>query len=305
METDALRWFQLVADGVTVTEVSEIYAVSQPNVSRALSRLERDVGADLFRRSGRLLRLTAAGAAFKRHVDHLIHELDDGLAAVGEVVDPDRGEVTLAFPLSLGTWYVPELLSAFLAGHPHVRFELLRTTVGESGEIDRWLATRRADLEITTHRVRGPGVQWRQVAVEPLLLAVPLGHRLADRDSASLTDVRGEAFVLRRAPSGMREQVLALCRAAGFEPEVAYEVDDLPTVRGFVGAGLGVAVVPAMGLTAPLTLGTVRLLPLTDPGAARGIGLAWLDPGGRLPSAERFRRFVLGTVTPTREPMRD
>ena len=142
-------------------------------------------------------------------------------------------------------------------------------------------------------------------AVEPLLLAVPLGHRLADRDSASLTDVHGEAFVLRRAPSGMREQVLALCRAAGFEPEVAYEVDDLPTVRGFVGAGLGVAVVPAMGLTAPLTLGTVRLLPLTDPGAARGIGLAWLDPGGRLPSAERFRRFVLGTVTPTREPMRD
>ena len=82
MDTDALRWFQLVADGYTVTEVSEVFGVSQPGVSRALARLEQEVGTPLLRRSGRVLRMTHAGAAFKRHVDSLVNDLDDGLAAV-------------------------------------------------------------------------------------------------------------------------------------------------------------------------------------------------------------------------------
>ena len=72
MDTDALRWFQLVADGYTVTEVSEVFGVSQPGVSRALARLEKEVGTPLLRRSGRVLRMTHAGVAFKRHVDSLV-----------------------------------------------------------------------------------------------------------------------------------------------------------------------------------------------------------------------------------------
>ena len=77
MET--LRWFQLVADGTTVTEVAELYQVSQPGVSRALARLEKDVGSPLLLRRGRLLRATHAGTVFKRHVDAVLHDMDDGL----------------------------------------------------------------------------------------------------------------------------------------------------------------------------------------------------------------------------------
>ncbi len=293
VDTDALRWFQLVADGMTVTEVSEVYAVSQPGVSRALARLEAELGTPLFQRSGRLLRLTHAGAAFKRHVDRLVNDLDDGLAAVDELVDPERGVVTVAFPLSLGTWLIPRLIGEFGRTHPRVRFVLPRTAVGEAGRASGLLASRAADLEITTHRLTGADLRWRRFAIEPLLLAVPLSHPLAGRDVASLADVRDERFILRRAPSGMRTQVLGLCAAAGFEPEVAFEVDDLPTVRGFVAAGLGVSVVPSMGITAPAAVAGVRHLPLTDPGAQRDLGLAWLSGRGRLPSAEAFRRFVL------------
>ena len=120
MDTTALRWFQLVADGYTVTEVSDVFGVSQPGVSRALARLEQEVGTPLLRRSGRVLRMTHAGAAFKRHVDSLVNDLDDGLAAVDEIVDPEGGVATLAFPLSLGSWLVPEMVRAFRQEHPRV-----------------------------------------------------------------------------------------------------------------------------------------------------------------------------------------
>jgi LysR family transcriptional regulator, transcription activator of glutamate synthase operon len=293
MDTDSLRWFQLVADGYTVTEVSDIFGVSQPGVSRALARLEQEVGTSLLRRSGRVLRMTHAGSAFKRHVDHLVNDLDDALAAFDELVDPEGGVVTLAFPLSLGSWLVPGLIRAFRRDHPRVRVVLQRTAVGESGQVSQQLATRRADVELTTHRVTGPGVDWRRILVEPLVLALPLTHRLAERDEVALTEVADEPFVMRRGPSGMRSQTLALCEAAGFTPAIDFEADDLPTVRGLVAAGLGVAVVPAMGLPAPTTFARTRMLPLTDAHAQREVGVAWVTGRPLLPSAESFRRFLL------------
>ncbi len=293
METDALRWFQLVADGYTVTEVSDIFGVSQPGVSRALARLEGEVGTPLLRRSGRVLRMTHAGAAFKRHVDALVNDLDDGLASVHALVDPEGGVVTLAFPLSLGSWLVPSLVGGFRHEHARVRVVLVRTSVGQEGRASRELTSRRADVELTAHRVAGQGVAWRRVLQEPLVLAVPLGHRLADRREVALAEVADEPFVLRSGPSRMREQALELCRRAGVEPEVAYEAEDLPTVRGFVAAGLGVSVVPAQGLPVPATFARTRLLGITDPGAHREVGLAWVEGRPLLPSAEAFRRFVL------------
>lgn len=293
METDALRWFQLVADGYTVTEVSEIFGVSQPGVSRALARLEQEVGTPLLRRSGRVLRMTHAGTAFKRHVDSLVNDLDDGLAAVDALLDPEAGVVGLAFPLSLGSWLVPGLVGAFRRQHEGVHVVLSGTSVGEEGRPSRELTSRTADLELTAHRISEPGVAWRRVLHEPLVLAVPRGHALAGRDEVGLAEVAGEPFVLRSAPSRMREQVVALCRVAGFEPQVAYEADDLPTVRGFVAAGLGVSVVPAQGLRVPTTFARARILSLSDEGARREVGLAWLEERRLLPSAEAFRRFVL------------
>jgi len=170
---------------------------------------------------------------------------------------------------------------------------LQRTAVGESGQVSQQLATRRADVELTTHRVTGPGIEWRRILVEPLVLAVPVTHRLASLDAVTLADVAGEPFVMRRAPSGMRSQTLALCAAAGFDPQIDVEADDLPTVRGLVAAGLGVAVVPAMGLPAPTTFARTRLLPLADGGAQREVGVAWVAGRPLLPSAESFRRYVL------------
>ncbi|MBR7743834.1 LysR family transcriptional regulator [Phycicoccus sp. BSK3Z-2] len=293
MDTDALRWFQLVADGYTVTEVSEVFGVSQPGVSRALARLEEQVGTPLLHRQGRVLRMTHAGSAFKRHVDGLVNELDDGLAAVSELVDPESGVVGLAFAQSLGSWLVPGLVGRFRREHPRVRVTLQRTAATVPGRISTQLATRSADLELTAHRAAGVDVAWQQLLVEPLVLAVDVHHRLAGADRVALSDVAGEPFVIRRAPSGMRAQTLELCRAAGFEPQEAVEADDLPTVRGFVAAGLGVAVVPAQGLPVPTTFARTRLLPLADEGAQREVGLAWVEGRPLLPSAEAFRRFVL------------
>jgi LysR family transcriptional activator of glutamate synthase operon len=293
METEALRWFQLVAGGMTVTEVAQVHRVSQPGVSRALARLEADVGTPLLRKNGRLLQPTYAGSVFGRHVDTLLRGLDDGLGAVSELVDPRTGTVAVAFQLSLGTWLVPGMIEHFRSEYPRVRFRLEQSHDALGSSL---VAGGRIDLEFTSRRPRNPAVRWERLFAQPLFLAVPRGHALARTNDASLAEVADEDFVMLRPSWELRTQSDQLCADAGFEPRVAFEVDDLSVVRGFVAAGLGVAIVPASeDEPQPKGRGAPRLVSLRDPGASRDVGVAWSQERRLLPSADLFRRHVLAS----------
>lgn len=294
METDALRWFQQVADGVTVTEVADLYLVSQPGVSRALARLEDEVGTPLLHKTGRVLRTTHAGSVFKRHVDSLLHRLDDGLAAVNELVDPETGTVTVAFQLSLGSWLVPGVISRFRGEHPQVQFRLEQSDDALGSSL---LSGGRIDLEFTARRPHNPDVHWVPLFAQPLLLAVPAGHALAERVEISLAEVSDEEFVMLRPSWELRTLTDALCSSAGFAAKVAFEGDDLSVVRGFVAAGLGVAIVPGTQAHAPTgDPGSERLIQISDPGAHRDVGLAWSQSRRLLPSAALFRQYVVAAT---------
>jgi DNA-binding transcriptional LysR family regulator len=300
MDTDALRWFQQVADGTTVTEVSELEAITQSGVSRALARLEAEVGTALLRRSGRTLRMTHAGSVFKRHVDALLHQLDDGIAAVNQLIEPDTGTVALAFQHSLGTWLVPDLVRSFRATHPDVGFQLtqvrdeLHSAALDDGQ---------ADLEIGTRRRRDPALHTRQVAMEPLRMALPRDHRLAKQQRIRLAEVSEELFVSLRPAAALRNLTDELCEAAGFRPAVIFEGDDLSTVRGFVAAGLGVAIVPAPRAGSPeAAAGPVLYRQILEPRAAREICLTWSAERRLLPAAELFRQHVIKRAAAGRVP---
>jgi LysR family transcriptional regulator, transcription activator of glutamate synthase operon len=290
LDTDALRWFQQVADGTTVTEVSELEPVTQSGISRALARLEAEVGTPLLRKSGRTLRMTHAGAVFKRHVDALLHQLDDGIAAVSQLLDPDTGTVALAFQHSLGTWLVPDLVASFRADHPGVRFLLtevrdeLQSPVLDGGQ---------AELEIGARGPRDPALHSRLVALEPLRVALPRDHPLA-RPGIALADLAGGPFVALRRTAALRKLGDDLCEEAGFRPDVVFEGDDLSTVRGFVAAGLGVAIVPAPRAGSPESAsGPLRYCEIQDVWAAREITLTWSAERRLLPAADQFRRHVI------------
>jgi LysR family transcriptional regulator, transcription activator of glutamate synthase operon len=303
METDALRWLQQVCDGTTVTEVSETEGVTQSGVSRALARLEAQIGTPLLRRSGRTLRMTHAGAVFKPHLDAMLHDLDDGTAAVSQLLDPESGTVALAFQQSLGTWLVPDLARSFRSGHPRVRFRLTQVRDDpDSVALDGG----NADLELGSRRPPDSTVHTRLIALEPLRLALPRDHPLAwgvDRSGIGLAEVAAEPFIGLRSASALRRLTDDLCLRAGFSPVVIFEGDDLSNVRGFVAAGLGVAVLPAPRAGSPEAApGPVVYCEITDPGATREIFLTWSAERRLLPATEQFRRHVIRRAAAGRLP---
>ena len=294
MDTNVLRWFQLVADGATVTEVSELEWTSQPGISRALARLSDEVGAPLLRREGRVLRLTRAGATFKRHVDAVLHQLDDGLAEVAQLMDPESGVVAVAFPHSLGEWLTPGIVADFLKKHPDVQLDLSARhdetvpATGTGSEID---------LELTTLRPHGRAHHWRGLLREPLRLLLPEGHPLAACTApVPLARLGGECLITMRRTSQLWVVTDSLLSRHGIEPTAGLVADDLPTLYGYVAAGLGVALAPGR-----LRAG-VRLQRLAEDDAFREIGLSWSTGRRLLPSATLLRDHILGLAKSRRLP---
>jgi DNA-binding transcriptional LysR family regulator len=290
MDMAQLRWFQAVAGGDTVTATAEAAFMTQPAMSRALARLEKEVGADLFFRSGRGLKLTPAGRAFERFAGDILTSYHDGLRSVADLVSPDTGTVPIGFLHTLGTWFVPQLLSGFRGEHPKVEFELQQRS---EPRLKEELLAGSADIIITSEDPAESGVGWHQLLVEPLRLAVPAGHRLADRKRVRLSEVAHDTFIVLGRGYGLRQLTDRLCHDAGFTPRIGFEGEEVETLRGLVAAGLGVSVLPDLAGPGSRS-GDVRpLLPITDVQAQRRIGIAWLaDRDLPAPSA-RFRDYVI------------
>lgn len=287
MDLETIRAFLAVADGSTVTETAERAHRTQPAVSRALSRLEREVGTPLFQRVGRGLVLTPAGRELSRHARDTLDAYERGVRSVQDITVPGGGFVPVAFLHTLGTWLVPELIRGFRAERPQVRFDLRQH--GDAGLIDD-LLNGTVDLAITGDRPRFAPLESRRLFLEPLRLVVPPDHRLAARRTARLADVADEQFIVLKPGFSLRTVTEDLCAQVGFTPRIGFEGEEVETLRGLVSAGLGVALLPEpRGGAAP----AAPSLRITDVRASREIGLAWIRDRNLPPASEHFREHAL------------
>lgn len=286
MDLDELHWFVVLADTEHVTDAAAELGISQPTLSRALSRLEARVGAPLFDRVNRRLQLNSYGAILLEHARRSIDEIASATERIAALRDPDTGTVRLAFLHSQAGGFVPDLLRRFRAEAPQVQFELFQ---GATVDILDRIARGHMDLAITSPRPAG--YPWRVLYVERLCLAVPRDHRFAHRSRLRLADAGDEPFVGLRSGFGLRQLTDELCVEAGINPAVVFEAMEIPTVEGLVAAGFGVAVVPVPHADRADT--GVTYIPLSEPTAKRQLGLTWHPDRELPPAAARLADFIM------------
>ncbi|WP_020015016.1 LysR family transcriptional regulator [Promicromonospora sukumoe] len=249
---------------------ADVLQMPQSTVSRTLARLGLELGVPVVERHGRGIRLTPAGEALVPHAAAVLAAADAGVDAVRVQEPGARGTITIAFQGTLGERVVPALVRAFLREHPATRFELLQVSrtfclgAVEDGT---------ADVALISPLEEREGMSSLRLHVEPLVLVVPQGHRLATRPRVDFHEAAAETFVSMKPGYGMRSLLDRLAADAGFTPRVGFEGDELSTLRGLVSASLGVALAPRDLHGAP---GCVEV-PVTDAGAFREIGASWLD----------------------------
>ncbi|MFI1472294.1 LysR family transcriptional regulator [Streptomyces wuyuanensis] len=281
-----LAYFAGVARHEHVTRAAQELGVPQSTLSRAMVRLEQDLGVTLFTRKGRTVSLTPGGRDFLVSVERALAEVERAAESVRADADPSGGKVAFGFLHTMGSETVPELIRAFRVDHPRIRFTLVQN-YGEA-MIER-LRAGELDLCLTSPVPDAPDLVARRLDEQRLRLVVPDDHRLATRKRIRLAEAADETFVTLEPGYGLRRITDALCAEAGFSPRVAFEGEEAETLRGLVAAGLGVALLPPPAVPRP---GVVELT-VTAPRAIREVGVAWLDGHADTAPVAAFKRFLL------------
>ncbi|HWD62057.1 MAG TPA: LysR family transcriptional regulator [Humibacter sp.] len=254
LELDAhtLRIVRAIVEHGSITAAATALGYSQPAVSQHLRRAEARIGMPLVARSGRGIRLTEAGRVLAKHARTITTALDAAAGELAELSGLRSGRVRLAsFPTASST-LVPQVLRTLAADHPGIGVNYLEAEPPEAVDAVR---SQRADLAITFSypgdRVDPHGESARGLVVVPLWsdemkLVVPAGHPDASSDDVPLADLAGESWIA--GCQRCRGHLLQLAEASGFQPEIAYETDNVTAVLGMVAAGLGVALLPALAL---------------------------------------------------------
>ena len=285
MHIDDLRRLIVLADQGQVTDAAAALRISQPTLSRLLIRAEEELGTRLFERDPSGVRPNPYGEmvlAAARDITRRYDQLREDLA---RQLDPDTGTVRVAFLDSIATSLVPRILHDFRHEAPRVRV-VLRQEPGH--EILRDLAS--GVCEVALISPRPPDTfGWLPVQRQRLVLVVPEGHRLAARRQVRPGELGAENFVTVPRGFGFRSVTDELLQAAGVRaPHLAFEIGDLLTIEGLVGAGLGVAILPEQFAGVSGTVG----VPLTGVDSERVIGLTWRTTHPLTPAAARFLQFL-------------
>ncbi|GAA3407340.1 LysR family transcriptional regulator [Paenibacillus hodogayensis] len=287
MELNQMEYFLTVAKLQHVTRAAESLSITQPALSHSIAKLEEELGMPLFERSGRNVRLNACGELFAARVERVLQEIKKGKQELEAFANPDTGVVSIAFLNIFGTRLVPWFISKFRERYPDVRFELQQ---GTDSFVRSRLETGASDLCISLPRWDEPGFAWHPVCSYRLDMAVPSGHRWQDRGSIGLAELASEPYIGLKNQCGLKSVLDRLFAAAGVKPNVLYEAEDLPTVSGFVSAGLGISVLPR---SYSVELNGIAWVPLDIRAAELPVEMGWKEKRHLSPATVRFRDFLI------------
>ncbi|MBK7659154.1 MAG: LysR family transcriptional regulator [Betaproteobacteria bacterium] len=252
MELRHLRYFVAVARSGSFTAAAAGLGIQQPPLSQQVRDLEREVGCPLFVRLPRGVALTAGGTVFLEEAEAILARVDGAVRRAGQAAHGTAGTLSVGFTSSAVVHRLsPVLLRGYREANPGVE---LSVGEGNAASLSEAVAAGQLDMAfIRQPVVERSGLAYHQLANEPLLVALPMGHpvavkaRRAGRGRLKLRDLAADPFILVRRPGapGMYGDLIEACHAVGFAPRIAAEVGQMLTNVTLVAAGVGVSVVPA------------------------------------------------------------
>ncbi|MBC8738238.1 LysR family transcriptional regulator [Paraburkholderia sp. UCT31] len=288
MELRHLRYFVVVAEERHFTRAAERLGIGQPPLSLQIQRLERDIGAQLFRRLSRGVELTEAGELLFDNARQILAQVDRTCADVQRLSRGELGHLRVGFA---GATYfqslVPAIIREYRGQHPDVTVSPEQSNTPSL--VDGLLEGRVDVAFIRPPIMSADALEVELLVKEDMVVALPHTHPLAQSGAAvSLSALAAETFILfpRSIGAGLYDAVTGACQRAGFIPRLGQEAPQITSIVPMVGAGFGVSIVPRS--TSQIRTDEVVYLPIAGDAPKAPISLAWRrhDP------SQVVRRFL-------------
>jgi DNA-binding transcriptional LysR family regulator len=252
--------FVEIARTRNMSRAAEALFLTQPALTARLHRLEEDLGAQMFVRTPRGMKLTEAGEAFLPHAVKALDSLADGRRLVNAFERGGAGRLALGAAPAVSTYVLPGILKRFSTSHPRVSVSV-RT--GHSEEVLDLVLREQADIGLV-RELRHPDIATTPLYEERLLLVADGAHRFAHGGGIRLEEIAREQLVLFDRTSSYTELTNALFRGAGVQPESVMELDNIDAAKKMVQEGFGVALLPQSAVAAELEAGALVRIELQD-----------------------------------------
>jgi DNA-binding transcriptional LysR family regulator len=261
--------------------------VSQPAITKQLKDLERELGGKpLFERVGRRVKLTEAGRALLAHAETILRQVEQARFELATFGDALGGRVSIGAPPTVGERLLPEVLHDFHHTYPQLE---LKVSEGSTSELLRLLSQGELDMAVVTATVAHRGLRITELFSEELVVVVAREHHLAQRESVTIRELRGERFLLYSPGGYVRDATLQACRAAKFAPKVALDSGSMELLLRLAEAGLGVAIIPPLALTGSEQLARLKL---REPVLRRTMALVSPQERQLATGAEHLRAYL-------------
>lgn len=244
MELRHLRYFVMVAEELHFGRAAERLHIAQPPLSQQIRQLETELGFELFHRTKRTVELTEAGEIFLIEIRKIFKQLEVAVQLGRQTSRGEVGQLIIGFVSSTTYNVLPEILRRFRTNFPEVKLELHELTTDEQL---RWLSEGRIDIGFVRPPVEEPTFATETIFKEALVVALPEGHRFANKSQLTVKSLSKEQFILfpRLFSPGLHDAIISLFQNAGFTPIVAQEAIQMQTIVSLVAAQMGVAIVPS------------------------------------------------------------
>jgi DNA-binding transcriptional LysR family regulator len=283
LDLERLRALHAVSVHGSVRAAAEALHVTTSAVSQQLAKLERETGQRLLERSGRGVRLTDAAELLVAHAGRILSMVEEAEADLEAHRGAVVGEISIgAFPTAL-RGLVPSMLATLARDHP-----ALRVLVREIDPSESIPLVLRGDLDVSIIHdwsndplAIPEGLHSTPIFEDRAEIAMPACHPLADRESVALKELADDIWISSTPGSICCDWLTHTLRAEGLEPRIDHMVSEFSTQFVLIAAGIGVAVIPRLGLCD--VPDDVRLVPL-DPPLSRNLYAVWRTEAARRPA---------------------
>lgn len=273
MDLKQLRSFIAVANTLNFGRAARQLHLSQSALSIQIQNLEAHLGVPLLERNRRTVRLTAAGESILADSEQLLQQIADMELRAARIGSGEVGHLRIAFVASATMQVIPAIVLAFQRQYPGVSLELKNIPTVQ--QIDA-LKSGNIDVGFVRLPLAVEGLSIELIHREPFAMVLPKTHRLASDKTLSVRQLAGEPFIAygRRWAPSFYEHWTAICRKAGFIPNIVQETAEMETALVLIAAGLGVGILPE-GIT-KRGRSMVKIKPLEGEKVISEIGVAVL-----------------------------
>src|SRR3954447_2376642 len=283
LDVRRLRVLQEVVERGSFSGAAESLHLSQSAVSQQIAVLEKEVGIPLLQRTNEGPKLTAAGETLMSHGDAVMCRLEEAERELAQIAGLEGGRLRLAsFPTASAT-LMTRALSTFRQRFPNIELQFTEQEPEDSfptlkrGNVDLSVVFDYPDFPLDFAR----DVEAELIYEESMRVALPPGHPLAAGKSVRIEDLADEDWLCGELPSSCRDQVLQICRDAGFEPRISFQSEEYEVIKGFVAGGLGVTILPELAGPHP----GIVLLPVRGQKPVRRVWAVTRNNESRSPAA--------------------